>query len=136
LFSLFQELKKVERQLANLGEKLSKPFFVRAKELIVELSKFKGVKINYLLMGMGGWTLDAEFPYEEHWSGGIEKGVHEFSFHDIGGRSCWAECYENVNPGIVAVARELDNILEILTNEQYLQIFDIDKDEMKKLLKT
>lgn len=137
-FNARKEWKKVDRQLANMGEKLSKPFINRAKELIVDLSKFKGVKINHLIMGMGGWVLNATLPFEEHWGPNlskVEKGTHEFSFHDFGNRSCWIESYENVNPGISAVVIELNEILELLTNEHYLQIFDIDAVEMKRLLK-
>jgi hypothetical protein len=136
-FNTDREVKKVERALANLGAKMSKPFIARAKELIVELSKFKGVKINHLIMGMGGWVLNGEIPYKEFWGPNlskVEEGTHKFSFHDFSKHSSWCESYENVNPGICAVVGELDYILERLTNETYLQIFDIDAVAMKKLL--
>jgi hypothetical protein len=136
-FNCDRERKNVERELGKLGIKLSKPFIARAKELIVELSKFKGVKINHLIMGMGGWVLNGTLPYKEFWGADlskVEEGIHEFSFHDFDRRSMWIEYYENVNPGICKVVHELNDILETLTNEQYLDIFDIDAVEMKELL--
>jgi hypothetical protein len=138
-FNVDKELKKVERELIKVGARMSKPFVKRAKELIVELSKFKGVKLHHLIMGMGGWHLEGEVPFKEYWGENlskVEEGVHEFDFDHFGTRSNWSESHENVNPGICEVAIELDEILERLTNEPYLTIFDISEAEMKKLLKS
>ena len=135
-FNVNRELDKVERALENLGDKMSKPFFARAKELVWELGQFKGVKLERLVMGMGGWSLVGTIPFKEIWSGGVEEGDHEIEL-DLQfetGRNCWLEHYENVNPGITAVGRELNEILSILTHTKYLQIFDISEEEMKALL--
>jgi hypothetical protein len=136
-FNIDREREKVERELSELGAKLSEPFIARAKELIIQLSGFKGVKLERLVMGMGGWSLVGTIPFKEIWSGGVEEGDHEIqlAIHFDTGRSGWLEHYENVNPGITAVGMELNRILETLTNETYLQIFDITDAEMKKLLK-
>lgn len=136
-FDVNKELDKVEDALTNLGCRLSEPFHARAKELIVQLSKFKGVKIKRLLMGRGGYSLDATLPFIEYFKGKAEKGDHELELElqfDTG-RNCWLECYENANPGICAVCSELNDVLHTLTHTHYLQIFDIDPVEMKKLLK-
>jgi hypothetical protein len=87
-------------------------------------------------MGMGGWFLDGTLPFKEVWKGGIEEGEHEIDLYQFDtGRNCWLEYYEAVNPGISAIGHELNEICEVLTNEAYLQTFDISKEEMKKLLK-
>ena len=138
-FNCDREWDKAERELAKLGAKLSTAFVDRAKELIIELSKFNGVEINYLIMGMGSWVLDAKVPYKEYWGENLSKvdeGVHEFDFNAFRIRYNRVECYENVNPGISKVVIELDHILETLTNKKYLRVFDIDAVEMKKLLTT
>ena len=138
-FNLEDEFDKVDKTLAEIGERMSEPFHARARELIIQLSKFKGVKLNHLIMGMGGWVLNGTLPFKEYWGPNlskVEEGTNDFEFGNFEKRSCWPECYENVNPGICAVACELNSILEMLTNEHYLQIFDIDDKEMKKMLTT
>jgi len=136
-FNANKELDKVENELWRVGERMSKPFIKRAKELVVELSKFKGVKLERLLMGMGGWSLCGTMPFKEVWSGGVEMGDHEIelALQFDTGRNCWLEYYENVNPGICAVCSELNEILSILTHTRHLAIFDINEDDMKKLIK-
>ncbi len=136
-FNLKDEWDKVDKTLAEIGERMSAPFHARARELIIQLSKFKGVKLNHLIMGMGGWVLNGTLPFKEYWGPNlskVEEGTNDFEFGNFEKRSCWPEFYENVNPGICAVACELNSILETLTNEHYLQIFDIDDKEMKKML--
>ena len=135
-FDALKELEKVETALAEVGAVLSEPFHDRAKELIIQLSKFKGVKINHLIMGMGGWVLNGTMPFKEVWSGGVEEGDHEIDLSQFEtGRNCWMEYYDAVNPGISAVCGELNEICEILTNETYLSLLEINDKEMKKLLK-
>ena len=131
-----KELDEVEKALGEVGEILSRPFHDRAKELIVKLSKFKGVKINHLIMGMGGWVLDGTIPFKEVWSGGVEEGDHEIDIDDFSPshRRCMIEYYEVVNPGIREVGAELNEILEVLTMTDYLQLLEINDKDMKKLL--
>ena len=135
-FNADKELKKVEKELWNMGSRLSKPFIARAKELIVEISKFKGVKIERLCMGMGAYSLVGTIPFKEVWSGGVEEGEHEIEMWRLdSGQNLFLEYYDAVNPGISKALGELNEILGILTQTRYLAIFDIDVVEMKKLLK-
>jgi len=135
-FNANKELDKAEKALWNTGSKLSKPFIARAKELIVEISKGKGIKIERLVMGMGCYSLVGTIPFKEVWSGGVEEGEHEIEMWRLdSGRNCMLEYYDAVNPGISALLGELNEVLSILTHTRYLQVFDIDKNEMKKLLK-
>ena len=138
-FNAERELKKLERELGKVGTRASKPFIARVKELIVELSKFKGVKIERMVMGMGGWALVGTLPFKEYWGENlskVEEGDHDFELSQFDTvRNCWMEYYDNVNPGISAVCTELNDILSILTYNKYLDTFDIPADEMKKLLR-
>jgi len=135
-FDAKKELDKLEKELWRVGTRLSKPFIKRAKELIVELGNFKGVKLERLCMGMGTYSLVGTLPFKEVWQGGVEEGDHELELwlqFDTG-RNCWMEYYEVVNPGICKVCTELNELLSTLTHTSYLDIFDIDEEEMKKLL--
>ena len=137
-FNASKELDKVEKELWRIGSRMSKPFHKRAKELIVRLSKFEGVTINHFIMGMGGWVLDGKLPYKEFWGPNlskVEEGFNDFDLRQFDtGRNSWMEYYDNVNPGISAVLTELNEICEILTHTRHLAIFDINDEDMKKLL--
>lgn len=87
-------------------------------------------------MGMGGWHLNGTTPFKEVWSGGVEEGDHEIDLDEFSTsrNCCLIEYYEAVNPGIREVGAELNEILEVLTMTDYLQLLEIPDKEMKKLL--
>ncbi len=120
--------------LCEVGAVLSERFHNRAKELLVEFSKFKGVKVTYLKMGMGGWWIGGEVPFKEVWKDQVEEGTHDIDLYDFQDKRQWNAFYEEVNPGICAVATELLEILQFLTDEHYVQLLEIPEKEMKKLL--
>jgi hypothetical protein len=133
---LDKEQDAVKTALCDVGELLSRPFHERARELIIKLSKFKGVTIKYLVMGNGTFLMGIKTPWREEFKGNVEEGVHENvdigDFNDSKSRP--NELYELANPGIGAVAQELDEILMYLNDEPYLTLLNIDEEEMVKLL--
>ena len=125
----------VEKTINEVGEVLSQPFHDRVRVLIKKLSKFKGVEIDHLIMGMGSYVLSIKAPWRETFKGKTEEGIHDMNIGDFNdSRNQPIETYECVNPGIAAVAQEIDDILMFLTDKHYLSIFDINEEEMKKLL--
>lgn len=130
-----KERKKVVAAVCAFGAGLSEKFHDRAKELIKQFSRFEGVKVHYLVMGMGGWSLHAVAPFDEEFDGKVERYSYEVNTYDFTtSRGQPIDGYERANPGICKVMGELDEILQFLTDEAYLSLLDIPEEEMKKLV--
>jgi hypothetical protein len=126
-----KEREDIENSLQEVGSMLSTRLHDRIETLFKKLSKFKGVKINYLIMGNGTYVVNMEAPMQV--DGATENSrvdISEFNDSTDGPD----DRYENVNPGICAVALELDNILMHLTDSRYLTLMGIDEKKMKKLV--
>lgn len=129
------ELDAAEMALADVGALLSCKFHDRAKELIIRLSKFEDVTIKYLIMGNGTYVLKMKAPWREVFRGQLEAGVDDMNIGDFNDSHRQPiERYELANPGICKVAQELDEILMLLTDGHYFELFDIDEERMAKLL--
>jgi len=129
----------MEEDLCGVGRILSKRFEDRIKDRIQRLSKFKDVEITHLIMGMGGWVLKGKLPTVEHFQGKADYYTIELDDRADGivqiGNSVWDDGLEEINPGILEVLKELTELFETITHNQYLCIFDIDCVQMKELLK-